>query len=40
VGALAPAFIGMLIASGINPMMAIFSIAYNTNLFGGLSHYA
>jgi di/tricarboxylate transporter len=40
VGALAPAFIGMLVASGCPPLISILSIAYNTNLFGGLSHYA
>jgi anion transporter len=40
VGALAPAFIGMMCASGVPPQMAILSIAYNTNLFGGITHYA
>eukprot|EP00976_Prorocentrum_cordatum_P097998 1191216-Prorocentrum_minimum.AAC.1 len=37
---MAPAFVAMLVASGVKPIMAIFAIAYNTNLFGGLSHYA
>jgi len=40
VASMAPAFVAMQIASGVNPIMAIFAISYNTNLFGGLSHYA
>jgi DASS family divalent anion:Na+ symporter len=40
VGALYPAFLSMLIASGTPPMLAAFSLAFNTNLFGGLTHYA
>eukprot|EP00238_Polyblepharides_amylifera_P003665 CAMPEP_0196582292 /NCGR_PEP_ID=MMETSP1081-20130531/38502_1 /TAXON_ID=36882 /ORGANISM="Pyramimonas amylifera, Strain CCMP720" /LENGTH=562 /DNA_ID=CAMNT_0041902817 /DNA_START=94 /DNA_END=1779 /DNA_ORIENTATION=+ len=40
VGALAPAFVGMLVASGVNPLLAILSIAYNTNYFGGITHYS
>lgn len=39
VGALSPAFIGMMIASGCPPLLSILSIAYNTNLFGGITHY-
>lgn len=40
VGALYPAFLAMLIASGTPPVLAAFSLAFNTNLFGGLTHYA
>mmetsp|Transcript_30280 Transcript_30280/g.57076 ORF Transcript_30280/g.57076 Transcript_30280/m.57076 type:complete len:562 (+) Transcript_30280:77-1762(+) len=40
VGALSPAFIGMMIASGCPPLLSILSIAYNTNLFGGITHYS
>ena len=40
VGALYPAFLSMLIASGAPPMLAAVSLAFNTNLFGGLTHYA
>jgi DASS family divalent anion:Na+ symporter len=40
VGALYPAFLTMLIASGCPPTLAALSLAFNTNLFGGLTHYA
>ena len=40
VGALYPAFLSMMLASGAPPMLAAISLAFNTNLFGGLTHYA
>lgn len=40
VGALYPAFLSMMLASGTPPMLAALSLGFNTNLFGGLTHYA
>lgn len=40
VGALYPAFLSMMIASGAPPALAALTLAFNTNLFGGLTHYA
>lgn len=40
VGALYPAFLSMMIASGAPPPLAALTLAFNTNLFGGLTHYA
>ena len=40
VGALYPAFLSMMLASGVPPMLAALSLGFNTNLFGGLTHYA
>ena len=40
VGALYPAFLSMLIASGTPIKLAALTLAFNTNLFGGLTHYA
>ena len=40
VGALYPAFLSMMIASGAPPALAALTLAFNTNLFGGLTHFA
>ena len=40
VGALYSAFIAMMLASGCPPVLAALSLAFNTNLFGALSHYS
>jgi DASS family divalent anion:Na+ symporter len=40
VGALYPAFLAMMISSGAPPALAALTLAFNTNLFGGLTHYA
>ena len=40
VGALYPAFLSMMLASGTPPMLAALTLGFNTNLFGGLTHYA
>ena len=40
VGELYPAFLSMLIASGTPIKLAALTLAFNTNLFGGLTHYA
>jgi len=40
VGALYPAFLSMMVASGAPPALAALTLAFNTNLFGGLTHYA
>ncbi|GAA0163114.1 primary active transporter [Lithospermum erythrorhizon] len=40
VGALYSAFLGMLLAAKVPPLMAALSLAVNTNLFGALTHYS
>ena len=40
VGALYPAFLSMMIASGAPPALAALTLAFNTNLFGGSTHFA
>ena len=40
VGALYGAFLAMMIAGGVPPKLAAISLAMNTNVFGGLTHYA
>ena len=35
VGALYPAFLSMMVASGAPPALAALTLAFNTNLFGG-----
>lgn len=40
VGALYSAFLAMNIASGVPPVLAALALAFNTNLFGGLTHYS
>lgn len=40
VGALYSAFIAMMLASGCPPTLAALSLAFNTNLFGAISHYS
>ncbi|KAI7734633.1 hypothetical protein M8C21_019008 [Ambrosia artemisiifolia] len=40
VGALYPAFLAMHIAAGVPRVMAALALAYNTNLFGALTHYS
>ena len=40
VGALYPAFLSMMLASGTPPTLAALTLGFNTNLFGGLTHYA
>lgn len=40
VGALYSAFLAMHIASGVPTVLAALALAFNTNLFGGLTHYS
>ncbi|MCL7051821.1 hypothetical protein MKW94_003294 [Papaver nudicaule] len=40
VGALYSAFLAMNLASGVPPLLAALALAYNTNLFGALTHYS
>ncbi|MFS7979239.1 putative solute carrier family 13 [Helianthus anomalus] len=40
VGALYPAFLAMHIAAGVPRVLAALALAYNTNLFGALTHYS
>lgn len=40
VGALYSAFLGMQIASKVPPLLAALVLAYNTNLFGAITHYS
>ena len=40
VGALYSAFLGMMLASGAPPVLAALTLAFNTNLFGAVTHYA
>lgn len=40
VGALYSAFLAMHIASGVPSSLAALALAFNTNLFGGLTHYS
>ena len=40
VGALNAAFMGVMVVSGVPPALATLTLAFNTNLFGGLSHYS
>eukprot|EP00192_Tetraselmis_astigmatica_P002742 CAMPEP_0117693140 /NCGR_PEP_ID=MMETSP0804-20121206/26717_1 /TAXON_ID=1074897 /ORGANISM="Tetraselmis astigmatica, Strain CCMP880" /LENGTH=571 /DNA_ID=CAMNT_0005506665 /DNA_START=298 /DNA_END=2013 /DNA_ORIENTATION=+ len=40
VGALYSAFIAMMLASGVPPVLAALSLAFNTNLFGVITHYS
>ncbi|XP_071691631.1 dicarboxylate transporter 2.1, chloroplastic-like isoform X2 [Rutidosis leptorrhynchoides] len=39
VGALYPAFLAMHLAAGVPGVLAALALAYNTNLFGALTHY-
>jgi DASS family divalent anion:Na+ symporter len=40
VGALFSAFLAMLVAAGVPAALAALTLAYNTNLFGALTHYS
>jgi len=40
VGALYSAFLGMMLASGAPPVLSALTLAFNTNLFGGVTHFA
>ncbi|KAI3803809.1 hypothetical protein L1987_31971 [Smallanthus sonchifolius] len=40
VGALYPAFLAMHVAAGVPRVLAALALAYNTNLFGALTHYS
>ncbi|KAL8521149.1 hypothetical protein ACS0TY_011628 [Phlomoides rotata] len=40
VGALYPAFLAMHLAAGVPGVLAALALAYNTNLFGSLTHYS
>ena len=40
VGALYSAFLAMHLASGVPGVLAALALAYNTNLFGAISHYS
>jgi len=40
VGALYPAFLTLLLASGVPPPLAALSLAFNTDNMGGMTHYA
>ena len=40
VAALATAFLAMMLASGVPPMLAGLTMAFHTNLFGAITHYA
>jgi len=40
VGALYAAFLGMMISSGAPPVLSALTLAFNTNLFGGMTHFA
>lgn len=40
VGALYSAFLGMHLASKVPPLLAALALAFNTNLFGSLTHYS
>ncbi|KAK9071057.1 hypothetical protein SSX86_009625 [Deinandra increscens subsp. villosa] len=40
VGALYSAFLAMHVAAGVPPVLAALALAYNTNLFGALTHYS
>jgi DASS family divalent anion:Na+ symporter len=40
VGALYSAFCAMMLASGVPPVLAAMTLAYNINLFGSITHYA
>lgn len=40
VGALYPAFLAMHLAAGVPGVLAALALAYNTNLFGALTHYS
>lgn len=40
VGALYSAFLGMQLASNVPPLLAALVLAYNTNLFGAITHYS
>ena len=40
VGALVAAFMGVMVISGVPPILATLTLAFNTNLFGAISHYS
>jgi divalent anion:Na+ symporter, DASS family len=40
VAALSTAFLAMMLASGVPPMLAGLTMAFHTNLFGAITHYA
>ena len=40
VGALYTAFLSMMIAGGVPPVLAAITLAYSVNIFGSLTHYA
>eukprot|EP00873_Tetraselmis_striata_P037103 jgi/Tetstr1/457367/TSEL_043970.t1 len=40
VGALYTAFLGMMMAAGAPPVLAALTLGFNTNLFGGMTHFA
>ena len=40
VGALYPAFLAMHLAAGVPGALSALALAYNTNLFGALTHYS
>lgn len=40
IGALYAAFLAMMLAAGCPPMLSALSLAYNGNLFGGITHFA
>lgn len=40
IGALYTAFLAMMMAAGVPPMLAAVSLGYNGNLFGSITHYA
>lgn len=40
IGALYAAFLTLMLAAGVPPLLAAMSLAYNQNLFGSMTHYA
>jgi DASS family divalent anion:Na+ symporter len=40
IGALYGAFLAMMLAAGVPPMLAALSLGYNGNLFGSITHYS
>jgi len=40
VGALFSAFVAMMLAAGVPPVLAVLTLGYNANLFGVINHYS
>lgn len=40
VGSLCAAFLAVMVVAGVPPILATLTLAFNTNLFGGISHYS